>query len=182
MNPGEVLRKFRSKKGKDITLRVVKRSDWKDLMNLANGVFKEGDFIVWDGEITPKREKELLKKQVGGIKNKKGFAICAVEDNKIIGISDVERKTDKADHVGCLGIMINTKYRNEGIGKKLIKEVLDKSKKYLGLRIVILDYFETNRAAKRFYSKHGFKVYGKLPKGIFRKGRYITDIKMYKEL
>ncbi len=69
-----------------------------------------------------------------------------------------------------------------GIGEILAKKVLELAKKELKIKIVILDVFENNIPAINLYKKLGFKIYGKLPKGMKYKGRYVTKICMYKEL
>ncbi len=91
------------------------------------------------------------------------------------------KKEGRLSYIGELGIAVIKEYREEGIGNVLLKETLNWAKK-LGIKIVILDVFKTNKRALNFYKKFGFKVYGKLPKAVWRRGRYITEIKMYKEL
>ncbi len=48
--------------------------------------------------------------------------------------------------------------------------------------MIILNVYGKNLKAQNLYKKIGFKECGRLKKGLLYKGKYIDDIKMYKEL
>ena len=50
------------------------------------------------------------------------------------------------------------------------------------MNIVSLTVFSDNNPAISFYKKVGFKEWGRLPNGLFRKNRFSDSVKMYKEL
>lgn len=178
---GQILKKLKSRKKREVIIRVVKRGDAQQLLNLINSIIEENDFIIINKKLTMKEEKEWLDDKIKNILGNKEILICALADSKIIGNCSISKKEGRLSHIGKLGISVMKEYREEGIGSSLIQEALKRAKK-LGIKIVILDVFSTNNRALNFYKKFGFKVYGKLPKAIQRKGRYFSDVKMYKEL
>lgn len=178
---GQVLKKFKSKKGREVIIRVVKKSDVNGLLDMINSIIAEDDFIILDKKLTKEQEKEWLEKKISVILAKKGILICAEINGKVIGNCEVTKKEGRLAHTGGLGISIIKEYREEGVGWVLMKEILKWAKK-LKIKIVILDVFKTNQRALNFYKKLGFKIYGKLPKGALRRKKYVSDIKMYKEL
>lgn len=48
------------------------------------------------------------------------------------------------------------------------------------LRIITLGVFSDNALAQKMYEKFGFKEYGRLPKGVLHKNKYVDHIYMYK--
>jgi RimJ/RimL family protein N-acetyltransferase len=89
---------------------------------------------------------------------------------------------DVSRHVGTLGIGLRKDVRGMGIGKKLVRLCLCESKKKLELKIVKIYVFDTNKSARLFYKRLGFKEVGKIPKGVLHNGKYKDDIIMAKRL
>lgn len=85
------------------------------------------------------------------------------------------------NHVGMLGIRIKSLYRGIGIGTIIMEMLIEESKK-AGLKVLVLDVFDTNRIAKKFYEKIGFKEVGRIPKGVCKNGKYINLARMALEL
>lgn len=109
--------------------------------------------------------------------------LLAESNNKIIGVSDIRMKSRIASHIGTFGISMAKDFRGKGIGKKLMQVVIQEAKKNLtGIRILELECFASNPTAPLLYKSCGFKEYGRLPKGLSRKGEFIDDILMYKEI
>ena len=84
-------------------------------------------------------------------------------------------------HVGMLGIGIKSPFRGIGIGTFIMNTLIEESKK-VGLKVLVLDVFDTNNTAKELYEKIGFKEVGKVPKGIYKDGKYIDLVRMALEL
>ena len=117
------------------------------------------------------------------IEKKKAIQLLVFLDDKLIGISGIEMEDKTSAHEGVLGISIAKEYRRQGIGKKLIKLVIDEAIKNLPqARIITLGVFGNNPLAMGMYKKFGFKEFGKLPEGILYKGQYVDHIYMYKKV
>jgi RimJ/RimL family protein N-acetyltransferase len=98
-------------------------------------------------------------------------AAVADEDGTAVGLCHVNRRTEpEASHVGVLGILIAEPWRNRGIGRALMRYVLDRCRGRFEL--VELSVFESNERARALYRSLGFVAWGIEPSGHLRAGRY----------
>lgn len=184
MNPGDIVYRGISDKGNSFILRYPKLEDLPDLWEYINKVSKEQTFILFQGEqLTIDEEKEWLEGQLKKLENKEGVQLVLEINDKVVGTSEITLSKNAEAHVGSLGISIDEEYRHQGIGKKLMEQILDEAKKNLeGLKIVRLSVFANNPVAIKLYEELGFKKMGVLPKGLLHKGAYVDHIYMYKPL
>ena len=184
MKLGEIVYQGKTKKETEITIRYPLMGDLKPLRSYINTLSKERTFIGFQGEqLSLEGEEKYLKSFLRKIKQHQAVKLVVFTDNKLIGVADI-KLGDKAieTHVGTFGITIHKNYRGEGIGKLLMKLVLDNAKESIkGMRIVILGVFGDNPIAHRMYKKFGFTDYGNLPKGVLHRGRYVGHYYMYKK-
>ena len=102
---------------------------------------------------------------------------------KMIGNCEVRKcKVDTEKHVGELGILLVKYYRGMGLGKFMMRYMIKEAHQKLKLEIITLKVYSKNKPAIRLYRKLGFKVAGKIPKGIKYYGKYMDDIIMFKHL
>ena len=107
---------------------------------------------------------------------------CAAEvGGKVIANSEIGKREDPMSHVGGLGIAIKQGFRDIGIGAQIIQALVEESKK-VGLRILVLEVFDSNDMAKHLYRKMGFKEAGRIPKGVYKNGKYVDLIHMTLDL
>lgn len=182
MKAGKAVKFFEAKNGKKVKIRYLKFEDWPDCLKLINSLVREDAMIFQNKPANKKMEMDWIAKQIKSVESNNAVALVAEVDGKVVGFCDVHRKKFRQSHVGSLGISILKPYRGVGIGKALTQAALELAKKELGLKIVILEVFENNRIAKKLYKKLGFKVYGKIPKALRYKGKYVANVCMYKEL
>jgi RimJ/RimL family protein N-acetyltransferase len=167
---------------KTITLRYPKPSDAQDLMNVINSLVKEKTDIAKTAPITIQQEKSWLKQTMQAIKNKEKIMIVAELDGIVVGSCEITRDTyDVSRHVGTLGIGIIKPARGNGIGANLMKTTLDQAKK-MGLRIIKLYVFDSNKKGKSLYEEFGFYEIGRIPMGVYHNKKYKDDIIMVKTL
>jgi putative acetyltransferase len=109
-------------------------------------------------------------------------SVVAEVDSKLVGNSEVIRgQLHDEYHHGKLGISLLRDYRNQGIGLEMMKTLIDGSRKE-GLKTIELEVFANNPRAVHVYESAGFKEVGRIPKKIFRTGRFIDIIVMAIEL
>ena len=175
---------FKSKSGKEIKVRYSTVNDLQTITDFMNKVSKEKTFIRFQGEeIKLEDEKKWLESTIERIKNKEKIYLMAFDGSKLVGTSDIEMGSLSRKHVGTFGIIIDNKYRGEGIGKALTSLVISEAKNNLSnLKIIILEVFANNYIAQDLYKKIGFIEYGRLPKGSKRKAKFIDEILMYKNI
>ena len=94
----------------------------------------------------------------------------------VIGQCVIEHLTwEAAEHVGELGIIINSKYRNIGIGREILKYAINEAKNR-DFKKIILAVFHTNKGAIHLYESLGFKKIG------IRKNQYFLENVYYHEV
>ena len=154
----------------------------KAITNFINKLSKEDTYLSFAGEeYSLQMEKNWLRNALNEIKFKKNFIIWAIYDGKIVGGCDIKVGRTRESHVGTIGLMVDQDFRGRGLGEQLLKKVLDHGKK-MGLKIAKLSVFDDNIPARNLYKKMGLVEYGKLPSGMYRKGKYSDKIYMYKKL
>jgi RimJ/RimL family protein N-acetyltransferase len=184
MKPGEIVFKNKTIKGNKILIRYPTKRDVHILRNYINILSKEQTFIMFQGEqVSLEEEIEYLNKQIEKIENNKAVKLLVFNKNKLIGVSDITMQDRASDHIGAFGITVAKEFRNQGIGKLLMKLVLEEAKKKIkDLKIISLGLFAGNKIATKMYKKFGFREYGKLPKGLKYKNSYVDHIYLYKNI
>jgi ribosomal protein S18 acetylase RimI-like enzyme len=132
-------------------------------------------------KIAREEEAEWLAKRLISINKGDVIHVLAEVDSEVVAGAEVERQKYHMNHVGVLGIGIKSLYRGIGIGTIIMEMLIEESKK-AGLKVLVLDVFDTNRIAKKFYEKIGFKEVGRIPKGVCKNGKYIDLARMALEL
>lgn len=85
-------------------------------------------------------------------------------DKKYIGAIWLEKNTN--DDFAVLGIFIvDELYRNKGIGKTVIKQIIKNDLQYMNTNKILLRVREENERAIRCYKSVGFKENKRYPKG-----------------
>ena len=88
------------------------------------------------------------------IKSLRSNHIVARINEKIVGYAGYWLVVDEAEIVN---IAVHHEYRRKGIGKLLLKELLELAESK-GAKLATLDVRETNESAKNLYSKFGFEL------------------------
>jgi RimJ/RimL family protein N-acetyltransferase len=179
---GRICKVFRARDGRKVTLRTPRWDDLDDMLEMINSLVEEGADIIMDQKQTRDQELNWLARALSEQEKKEKTYVAAEVDGKLIANSQVNRiGAGRQSHVGILGIAIRDGYRNIGIGTQMMKTLIDEGKK-MGLKVLVLDMFATNTRAKHVYEKMGFKEVGRIPKGLFKDGKYIDEVRMALEL
>jgi RimJ/RimL family protein N-acetyltransferase len=185
--PGQIVKKFFSKKGKEMIIRYPKWEDLEEFTLYINKLSYEDTFITFSGEeIKKEEEAKALSKWFCEIEMGDKVVLGCFYKEKLVGLANVDRNKShrkRSLHVGTFGISVEKEFRGEGIGYELGKTIIEEAKKKIpGLKMVVLDVFSININAQNLYKKLGFQKAGCLPKSILYRGQYIDDIKMYLEI
>ena len=185
--PGQIIKKFISKKEKEMVIRYPKWEDLEEITRYINKLSCEDTFITFSGEeIKKEEEAKALSDWFYGIEIGDKVVLECFYNDQLVGLANIDR--DKSNrkrslHVGTLGISVEKEFRGEGIGYELGKTVIKEAKNRIdGLKMIILDVYSLNINAQNLYKKLGFKEAGRLSKKILYRGQYIDEIKMYLEL
>lgn len=129
--------------------------------------------------ITPKDEESDPFPTTGQMDS---FTLGAYYRSKLIGVASFKRDGEnrmKLRHKGILfKVYVDTEYRQRGIAKKLVEEIISRSKKIDGLEQINLTVIPTNQYAKLLYEKLGFKTYASEEKAIKWGGKYFNEDQM----
>jgi len=177
LKPGQILRRFKAKDGREIILRAPQWKDLDDFLELINSLVEEKADISRDKKATKEEEADWLGRYLADIEKGVMIGVVAEIEGKVVANSEVKRRSGRMSHVGYLGIAIKAGYRNMGIGTEMMKTLIEASRK-MELKVLILEVFASNKRARHVYEKVGFKESGRIPKGIYRKGKYIDSITM----
>ena len=167
--------------GEKVKLRHLKKSDIDGVWKNFNEVLEEGAYLPVFTPVKTDMEKISWYENI-----KNNHEICLIAEipsrespYNIIGqceISDLE--WEAASHVGSLGIIVKGKYRNKGIGTRLIDLSLRESKKLNNKEKIILSCFSTNERALHLYKKLGFKVVGIRENQFYMDSTYHDEVLM----
>lgn len=134
-----------------IKLRKFRLSDLKTILRIERSSFSIDAY-------SKKRFKSLWKYHPND------FILAKIKD-KIVGYIIAYPKKDFIDFNS---VAVDKKYRNLGIGKKLVNFMLKKFKK-LGLKWASLEVRTKNKVAISFYKNLGFKI-KKIIKDFYKDG------------
>ncbi|HMF31953.1 MAG TPA: GNAT family N-acetyltransferase [Candidatus Lokiarchaeia archaeon] len=96
----------------------------------------------------------------------------------VVGQCTIENSEwDAAKHVGILGIIVRSDFRNKGVGAHLIAFSKEESRK-IGKEKLNLSVFANNASGIHLYEKLGFVEVGRRPKQFFMNGAYVDEVLM----
>jgi ribosomal protein S18 acetylase RimI-like enzyme len=132
-----------------ITIRVLALNDLNSLVNLLQQ--------LWiDKQIDETAVKEVIER---GIKSPHQFYICANIEEKLVGFCSLSIKNNlwTCANLGNVDeLVVDSNYRNKGIGKMLLHEI-EKLARSKGCKRLELDSAFHRNAAHDFYNKLGFQ-------------------------
>ncbi len=179
MQLGKVVRKFIVRDGREVILRTPRREDLDNLMELINSLVDEKAEIARTEKVTREEEAEWLPKMLSNLEKDELFFLVAEVDCKLVASSDIHILRGDEKHVGILGIVVKSGFRNLSIGTEMMK-TLEEQSVTLGLKVLTLQVFATNKHAIHVYENVGFVQTGRIPKKHLRQCQYIDEVIMTK--
>ena len=86
--------------------------------------------------------------------------LIVIDESKVVGWCDIETSQREGfTHAGKLGMGILKEYRGQGLGSRLLSEILSIAKAR-GLERVELDVYASNVSAVKLYEKFNFQIEG----------------------
>lgn len=157
--------------------------DAESILDIESMVISEGDYLI---TVTEEYNRSSIQKQREWIqmllKNEKETLIVAELNSKVVGwIVFYSQSRKRLSHTGSLTMMISKSYRGLGIGKMLVKALIDWAEKNPLIEKVSLGVFSTNHRAISLYKNMGFVEEGrKIKEFKLNDNEYIDDILMSK--
>lgn len=174
----------KTKEGKPYVIRHLEAGDTEAMMNYINKLSLEQTYILRQGEqCTFEEEEKYVMSHIEKMRKHQVVHLVVESSGTIVGSTEVSLKDYNRVHVGHLGIALAKDFRDQGIGVILLEMVIKRSKTELPwMKIIDLTVYAVNDRAKHLYEKFGFKEFGRLPKGVFYKGKYVDEVYMYREV
>jgi len=164
--------------GEKILIRHVIESDIDGVWNNFNEVVDEKIYLP---VLFPVRSIFEKQSWFHNIQKEREICIVAIHPTmaspyNILGQCEISNlEWDAATHVGSLGIIVQKKFRDLGIGFNLIDIAIRESKR-LNKEKIVLSTFLDNERALYLYKKIGFKTAG------IRKKQFYIDMNYYDEV
>jgi len=162
-----------------VILRTPRWEDLDALMELINSLVDEKAEIARTAKVTREDEAEWLPKVLASLEKDELFFLVAEVDRKVVASSDIHILSGNEKHVGVLGIVIKSGFRDLGIGTEMMNTLVEQAMA-LGLKVLTLQAFATNKRAVHVYEKVGFVQTGRVPKKHFKDGQYVDEVIMTK--
>ena len=151
----------------------------------ANELAKdETAFISKDIEQILETQDFQVIERLKEINEKRAIVLIAENNNNsIIGRVSITPKVGLAEHVGLLEVHILKGYRDLGLGKYLMTEILKLAKSELNkVNIVRLSVFSNNKVAISLSKKMGFKKIVEIPQQVASNGIIADEVIMLREI
>ena len=182
MKAGNIVSSFYAKAGRKVVLRTPKWEDLDDLLELINSLVDEKANISRTKKVSREEEIDWLSGVLSRLEKDETFYLVADVDGKVVGTSELNRRSGGYEgHVGVIGIAIKKGFRDAGIGTEMLKALIDQART-MGLKVITLSAFATNKRAIHVYEKVGFVQTGRIPKKFFKDDEYIDEMIMTKVL
>lgn len=164
-------------------IRTAALKDAKQILDLEYSIICEREFFISVPEEIEKpsiqEQKEWIHKI---IENEKETMLVAEIDGGVVGwIVFQSDNRKRLSHTGSLSMLVKKEYRGMGIGKMLLKALLDWAEKNPFIEKVSLGVLSTNLRAISLYKSIGFLEEGrKIKEFKMSENEYVDDILMYK--
>ena len=177
MKSGKRVSHFSVKGGQEVVLRTPKWEDLDDLLALINSLVDERADVIRSEKVSREEEIDWLSKVLCRLEKDEAFYMVAEVGGKVVGVSEINRGGGYERHVGVIGIAIRSEFRDLGIGAEMMEVLVEQGRK-IGLKILTLSAFASNKRAIHVYEKAGFVQTGAIPKKHFKEGKYIDELIM----
>lgn len=176
---------FRLKDGREALLRSPKEEDIESTLEYLVVSSGETEYILRYPEecskYTAESEKKLFEQ-----KNKspdEAMVMCIV-DGKVAGNCEITFfKNLKTKHRASVGIALTSEFWNQGIGTKMLQEIIHLAEARECVTQIELDVVEGNSRARHLYEKMGFRITGVRPNAIrLKDGTFLNEYMMAREI
>ena len=116
-----------------------------------------------------------VKSRLGAVPD--SFVAGAFEDGRLVGMAGFHRETGpKVRHKARVwGVYVTRSKRRTGLGRDLMKALLERATKIEGLEQILLSVTATQTPALRLYQSLGFETFGREPRALKVGNRAIDE-------
>lgn len=156
-------------------IQIIKArvEDAKSIIEYLDQIGKESDNLTFGEEGIGYTIEDELKVIQGFEENLNSTMFIALDQGKIISIGNLSAsKRDRTKHVSILGISVLKDYWHKGVGKQLMKTLIEFAQQAPDTRFIHLEVRSDNNHAIHLYESVGFKKNTTIPQMMFIKNCY----------
>ncbi len=176
---------FTLRDGRQALIRNPQAADIPEILDYLRVSAGETDFLLRYpeeyGRYTPEGEKALFERM--NTADNEAMLICLVE-GKIAGTCHIRwNKALKTGHRASIGIALLKEYWNQGIGTRMLEELIRIAQETPHILQMELEFVEGNSRARALYEKMGFRIAGLHPNAIrLKDSTLLHEYLMVKEI
>ncbi|MGN1103359.1 MAG: GNAT family N-acetyltransferase [Candidatus Coproplasma sp.] len=173
------------KDGRSALIRSPRDEDIQGMLDYLYISAGETDFILRYPEecsrFTAEGEKALIDKI--NESDNEAMLVCLVE-GKLAGNCHITwSKGLKTGHRASIGIALLKEFWNQGIGTRLLQELIRIAEENENILQIELEFVEGNSRARALYEKMGFRITGVKPNAIrLKDGTLLNEYSMIREI
>ena len=176
---------YTMKDGRKALIRSPQDADIQGILDYLYVSAGETEFILRYPEecsrYTPEGEKALFDRM--NASDSEAMLVCLVE-GKVAGNCQIAwSKGIKTRHRASVAIALLREYWNQGIGTRMLQELIRIAEENEHILQLELDFVEGNTRARALYEKVGFRITGVRPNAIrLRDGTLLNEYSMIREI
>ena len=176
---------FLLKDGRTAWIRSPRDEDIPGMLDYLYTTAGETEFLLRYPEecakYTPEGEKALFDRV--NASDNEAMLVCLV-DGKIVGNCQISWSSGiKTRHRADVAIAIRKEFWNQGIGTRLLQELIHIAEENENILQMELEFVEGNSRARALYEKMGFRITGVKPNAIrLKDGTLLNDYLMIREI
>ncbi len=151
---------------------------FENALRWLNDLDVTSTLLIGDRPITREMQKAWFEKQLAGQETDIVFATETL-DGRHVGMCGLHQISMRHGTAGCGSFIGDVEDRGRGYGTDAARIRSRYAFTDLGLRMLVSEHFDGNEASARMLAKAGFVEWGTLPKSLWKRGRYVDEVKVY---
>ena len=176
---------YKLKDGRNALIRSPRDEDIQGMLDYLYISAGETDFVLRYPEECSKYTAEGEKALFDRINesDNEAMLVCLVE-GKVAGNCQITwSKGLKTRHRASIGIALLSEFWNQGIGTRLLQELIHIAEENKNIIQIELEFVEGNSRARALYEKMGFRITGMKPNAIrLKDGTLLNEYSMIREI
>ncbi len=155
----------KTKDNETVAIRSIRPDEAEKVLSCLEKYISQTRFLVrmpGDPFCTVEEERKYLETMLD---KSTDVQLGAYLNNELVGLGSINISSDifsRVKHRCRLGISLDEKVWNKGIGTRLMDALIDVAQR-VGYEQIELEVLEDNERAIRLYKKYGFEIYGTKP-------------------
>jgi len=151
---------------------------FENTLRWMNDLDVTSTLLIGHRPMTREMQKAWFDKQLAGEETNLVFATETL-DGRHIGMCGLHDISTRHGTATCGSFIAGPADRGQGFGTDAARVRNRYAFVDLGLRMLLSEHFDGNEASARMLVKAGFVEWGRLPQALWKRGRYVDEVKFY---